>query len=24
MDRILDVKVRWDRKQFNKSIKPIL
>lgn len=24
MNGILDVKVRWDRKQFNKSIKPIL
>jgi len=24
MDQILDVKVRWDRKQFGKSIKPIL
>ena len=24
MDRILDVKVRWDRKQFGKSEKPIL
>ena len=24
MDRILDVKVRWDRKQYGKSLKPIL
>ena len=24
MDRILDVKVRWDRKQYGKSMKPIL
>ena len=24
MDRILDVKTRWDRKQYGKSIKPIL
>jgi hypothetical protein len=24
MDTILDAKVRWDRKQFGKSLKPML